>query len=103
MKISYDSKSDAFAFIFQEGRVSKDVEISPNVFAGYDRAGKLLEIQILEVSKAESPWMTLEAASKYLDISQRTLLRWIKSGKIKPTNVAREYRITPKELKKLAG
>ncbi len=103
MKISYDNKADAFCFILKKGRVSKDVEISDGVFAGFDRQGNLLEIQILDISKLENPWMTLEAAAKYLAVSQRTLLRWIQSGKIKPKKVGKEYRIKPEDLKKIAS
>lgn len=103
MKISYDKKADAFSLLLKDGRISRDVEIAKGIFAGFDRAGNLLEIQILEVSKMENPWMTLEAAAKYLDVSQRTLLRWIQSGKLKPKKVGKEYRIKPEELKKLAS
>jgi excisionase family DNA binding protein len=102
MKISYDKDIDALAIVMREGRISKDVEVSENVFAGFDRSGNLIELQILEVSKNEQPWFTLEAAAKYLDVSVRTLLRWIKSGKLKPTKVGREYRIKPEDLKKIA-
>lgn len=103
MKISYDKKADAFSIVLQEGRVSKDVEIAKNVFAGFDRDGTLLEIQLLEVSEMETPWFTLEAAAKYLNKSERTLLRWIRAGKIKPSKVGREYRLKPEDLKKLAS
>ncbi len=102
MKISFDKEADALAIIVKEGRISKDVEIAENVFAGFDRAGNLVEIQILYVSKSEHPWFTLDAAAKYLDVSERTLLRWIKSGKLKPAKVGREYRIKPEDLKKIA-
>jgi len=103
MKISYDKKADAMAIIVKDGRISRDMEITENVFAGFDRAGNLIEIQILNVSKNEHPWFTLDAAARYLDVSERTLLRWIKDGKLKPKKVGREYRIKPEELKKLAS
>lgn len=103
MKIAYDRRADAMAIVLNEGRISRDMEVAPNVYAGFDRTGNLIEIQILEVSAAEAPWFTLEAAAKYLDVSERTLLRWIKSGKIKPSKVGREYRIKPADLKKIAS
>ncbi len=102
MKISYDKQADALAILLSEGRISRDVEISKNVYAGFDRKGKLLELQLLDVSKYEVPWFTLEAAAQYLGISVRTLLRWIKIKKLKPSKVGREYRIKPEELKKIA-
>lgn len=76
------------------------MEVAENVFAGFDRSGHLIEIQILEVSKAEAPWFTPEAAAKYLGISERTPLRWIKSGKVRPSKVGREYRVKPANFKK---
>jgi excisionase family DNA binding protein len=103
MKITYDKKADAMAIVLNDSRISKDMEIAPNVFAGFDRSGKLVEVQFLDISHSEAPWFTLEAAAKYLDISERTLLRWIKSGKLQPSKVGREYRIKPNDLKKLAS
>ena len=103
MKMSYDKKSDVLSRELKEGRGSRDDQIAENVFAGFDREGNLLEIQILEISKANQPWMTLEMAAKYLGKSERTLLRWIKAGKIKPKKVGREYKVLHQDLKKLAS
>ncbi len=103
MRISYDKKADALAIIVRDARISRDMEIAEDVFAGFDRAGNLVEIQLLHVSKNERPWFTLDAAAKYLDVSERTLLRWIKGGKLKPSKVGREYRIKPEDLKKIAS
>jgi excisionase family DNA binding protein len=103
MKISYDRKADAFSLVLNDGRISKDVELAEGVFAGFDRRGNLIEIQILDVSKNNQPWFTLEAAARHLDVSERTLLRWIKSGKLSPLKVGRQYRIKPEDLKKIAS
>ena len=103
MKITFDKKADALAIVFKDGRVSKDDEISKNIFAGFDRAGELIEIQILDISKADQPWFTVEAAAKYVNKSERTVLRWIESGKLKPKKVGREYRISPESLEKLVS
>ena len=103
MKITFDKKADALAIVFKDGRVSKDEEISKNIFAGFDRAGELIEIQILDISKADKPWFTVEAAAKYINKSERTVLRWIESGKLKPKKVGREYRISPESLEKLVS
>ena len=103
MKIMYDKKADALAINFLDERISKDEQISENVFAGFSRSGALVEIQIIDISSADKPWFTLEAAAKYLDKSERTILRWIKLGKINPKKVGNEYRITPEELKKIAS
>jgi len=103
MKITFDKKADALAIVFRDGRVSKDDEVAENVFAGFDRAGELIEIQILDISKSDKPWFTVEAAAKYLNKSERTILRWIDSGKLKPKKIGREYRISPDDLEKLVS
>ncbi len=103
MKISYDKTANAMSIIFKNERISKDQEISPNVFVGLNRKGELVEIQILDAVDSEAPWFTLEAAAKYLGKSERTLLRWIKSGELKSKKIGKEYRILPDELEKLAS
>lgn len=103
MKIAFDKKADALAIVFKEDRISRDDEIATNVFAGFNRSGELVEIQILEISKAEQPWFTVEAAAKYLNKSERTILRWIEAGKLKPKKVGREYRVMPEDLEKLVS
>ena len=101
MKLVYDKKADALAIVFREGRVSQDKEIGPEVFAGYDREGNLVEIQMLDVSERERPWITLEAAAVYLKRSTRTLERWIKDGKMKAKKIGRQYQIDLKEIERL--
>lgn len=102
MKISFDKKADVFSLSLRTGRISRDLKVADGVFAGFDRAGQLIEIQVLDVSRLERPWLTLEAAAKVLGVSQRTLLRWIQSGKLRPKKIGKEYRIKPDEIKKLA-
>ncbi|GEM_PF-790126 len=101
MRITFDKKADAISLIFREGRISKDVPISENVFAGYDRTGNLIEVQILEASEMEQPWLSLEAAAKVIGKSSRTLLRWIEAGEINPPKVGRDYRFSPQLIESL--
>ncbi len=103
MKISYDKSSDALSIVFKKDRISKDIPLSKNVFAGLNRSGELVEIQILELSASEATWFTLEAAAKIIGKSERTLLRWIKSGQLKSKKHGKEYRIYPEELEKIAS
>lgn len=103
MRITFDKKADAISLVFREGRISKDVPISENVFAGYDRKGELIEVQILEASEMEQPWLSLEAAAKVIGKSSRTLLRWIEAGEIKPPKVGRDYRFSPQLVESLGA
>jgi excisionase family DNA binding protein len=101
MNFSYDKKADAIALILGLGRVTKDVEIAPNVFVGYDKHGNVVEIQILDVSKMKKPWFNLQAAAAILGVSDRTLQRRIEGGVIRPKKVGREYQLTASDLAKL--
>lgn len=103
MKINYDKEADALSIFFKKGRVSRDEEIAPNVFAGFSRKGDLIEIQILDISKEDNPWFTVESAAVYLGKSPRTILRWIQAGKISPKKVGKEYRISPEDLEDIAS
>jgi excisionase family DNA binding protein len=101
MKITYDHTADALCILFKKGKVSRDKEISPNVFAGFDRSGELIEIQILDAAESEKPWITVDAAAKIADKSRRTIMRWIQAGTLKTKKVGKEYRIDPDELQKV--
>jgi excisionase family DNA binding protein len=102
MRFSYDERGDTLLIQFTNEKISRDAEIGPNTFAAYDRSGTLVEIQILDVSDHERPWLTVEAASVYLQKSTRTIERWIKDGKLKAKKVGREYHLELKEIQKLA-
>ncbi len=102
MKISYDKEAEALVISFKKGRVSKDEQIGENVFAGYNRNNELIEIQLLDIGNENATWLTVEAAAKYFGKSERTILRWIKSGKIIPKKVGKEYRISPEDLEEIA-
>lgn len=103
MKISYDKSADALSIVFAKDRISRDEQLAPNVFAGFNRKHQLVEIQILDISKQDAPWFSLEAAARYLKKSERTLLRWIKSGQLKSKKVGKEYRVLPEDLERLAS
>jgi len=53
MIIMYDKKSDAMTIQFIDGKISKDVEIAQNVFAGYSLEGNLVEIQFMDISSMD--------------------------------------------------
>jgi excisionase family DNA binding protein len=101
MKVTYDKKADALSLVFGDARISRDAKLAENVFAGYDREGHLVEIQVLEASKRQDAWFTLEAVAVTIGKSKRTLLRWIDDKKINPRKVGREYRFTPAQMQLL--
>jgi excisionase family DNA binding protein len=101
MNFQYDKKADALALILSPEPVARDVEIAPNVFVGYAKDGRAVEIQILDISKTPKPWFNMQAAAALLGISDRTIQRRIESGSIKPKKVGREYQLSPADLEKL--
>lgn len=46
---------------------------------------------------------TLQEVAKILKVSERTLYRWIKDGKLKAHKVGRNWRVKEEDLKKLKG
>ena len=103
MKINYDKEADALTIIFSKDKIIKDELISENVFAGLSRENKLVEIQILDISENDRPWLTIKAASKLLGKSERTILRWIHSKKLNAKKVGKEYQIKPEDLESIAS
>ncbi len=51
MKITYDPKTDAVYIQFQEGEYSISKEIGDGVILDYTEEGKIMGIEILEVSQ----------------------------------------------------
>lgn len=102
IKIDFDKDAGALTFVLNKGKVTQDEEISENLFAGYNKAGKLVELQILEIEDNSDVWITVEAAAKILGRSERTILRWIHSGKIRSRKVGREYRIRIEDIEHTA-
>jgi|GEM_PF-286078 uncharacterized protein YuzE len=50
MKISYDPKADAMNIKFQNGKYDISKEISDGIIIDYTKSGKVLSIEILDVS-----------------------------------------------------
>ena len=102
MKIDFDRDADALTLILGKGTVTKDKKVAESVFAGINDNGELIELQILDISAQERVWITVDAAAKLLGKSDRTILRWIQSGKLKSKRVGREYRIALEDINDLA-
>ncbi len=51
MKITYDKKADAANIVFQEGKYHVSEEIGEGVIVDYTKNGKIISIEILDVSK----------------------------------------------------
>jgi uncharacterized protein YuzE len=51
MEITYDSKADALSIVFKKGKVSKTVEISPEVVLDVDKNDAPLYLEIIGASE----------------------------------------------------
>ncbi|EQD32520.1 hypothetical protein B2A_13517 [mine drainage metagenome] len=51
MKITYDKKADAANIIFQKGRYQISREVGEGIIVDYSKNGKIISIEILDVSK----------------------------------------------------
>ncbi len=68
MKITYDKKTDIADIKFQKGKYHVSEEVGEGVIVDYTRSGKIIGIEILDVSKrmphkAAREIMHLQAAS----------------------------------------
>ncbi len=51
MKISYDPQADAMSIKFQKGKYEISKEIGDGIIIDYTKSGKIISIEILNVSK----------------------------------------------------
>lgn len=51
MRITYDPKADAMNIKFQDGRYAVSKEVAEGIIVDYTKSGKVLGIEILDVSK----------------------------------------------------
>jgi len=50
MKISYDKKADALYIYINKGKLAKTIKVNSRLLVDVDRSGKLLGIEMLDVS-----------------------------------------------------
>ena len=62
MKVIYDSKTDTLTVIFTDTPVAESDEDKPGVILDYDKAGKIVGIEILNASKQIENPKSLEYA-----------------------------------------
>ena len=62
MRITYDKKADAANILFQKGKYNISEEIGEGVIVDYTKNGRIISIEILDVSK-RLPKKSLEKIS----------------------------------------
>ena len=51
MKVIYDRETDTLAIIFRKGPVAESDEARPGLVLDYDKAGRLVSIELLDASE----------------------------------------------------
>ena len=51
MKVIYDKETDTLSIILRDGKVADSDETSPGLILDYDRAGRLVSIELLDASE----------------------------------------------------
>ncbi len=64
MKFQYDPQVDALYILMASGKLAQTEQVRPDLMVDYDENGKILGIEMLDISKnADNPWeMVLEIA-----------------------------------------
>ena len=51
MKIIYDKETDTLSIVLRDGKVAQSDEPRPGMILDYDKAGRLVSIELLDASK----------------------------------------------------
>lgn len=104
MKIHHNSEIDYLSIDFTDEVESKSV-YQDGIIIRYDKKGNVIGIDIVDSLKlfSSSDLMTLQDACDFLGISESTMRRRIKDGKIKYTKEGKDYRFKKSEVIKLAA
>ena len=104
MKVYHDSDIDYLSIDFTE-EVEAKSEYKDGIIVRYDKKGNVIGLDITDSMKlfASSDLMTLQEACAFLGISESTMRRRIKDGKIKYTKEGKDYRFKKSEVIKLAA
>jgi YD repeat-containing protein len=62
MKIIYDKETDTLSIILRKGRVAESDEPRPGLILDYDKAGRLVSIELLDASEQVEGPQTVEFA-----------------------------------------
>jgi uncharacterized protein YuzE len=51
MKVIYDKETDTLSIILRQGKVAESDEVRPGLILDYDKAGRLISIELLDASE----------------------------------------------------
>lgn len=104
MKIHHDKEIDYLSIDFSE-KVEAESVYKDGIIVRYDKKGHVIGIDITDSMKlfASSDMMTLQEACAFLGISESTMRRRIRDGKVQFTKEGKDYRFKKSDIIKLAA
>ena len=104
MKVYHDASVDYLSIDFFDEVESKSV-YKDGIIVRYNKKGHVIGVDITDSIKlfASSDLMTLQETCSFLHISESTIRRYIKAGKIKYTKEGKDYRFKKSDIIKLAA
>ena len=104
MKVYHDSSVDYLSIDFTDEVEAKSV-YKDGIIVRYNKKGNVIGVDITDSLKlfASSDLMTLQEVCKFLNISESTMRRYIKSGKVKYSKEGKDYRFKKADILKLVA
>ena len=104
MKVYHDSEIDYLTIDFTDEVESKSV-YKDGIIIRYDKKGHVIGVDITDSMKlfASSDMMTLQEACAFLGISESTMRRKIRDGKIKYDKDGKNYRFKRADIINIAA
>ncbi len=104
MKIHHDSEIDYLSIDFSD-EIEARSEYKDGIIVRYNKKGHIIGLDITDSMKlfASSSLMTLQEACDFLNISESTMRRKIKSKKIIFTKEGKDYRFKKSDIIKLVA
>jgi excisionase family DNA binding protein len=104
MKVYHDSEIDYLSIDFTEEVEAKSV-YKDGIIIRYDKKGHVIGVDITDSMKlfASSDMMTLQEACAFLGISESTMRRKIKDGKVKFIKKGKDYRFKKADIINIAA
>jgi len=62
MKVIYDQETDTLSIIFRPGKVAQSEEPRPGLILDYDKAGRLVSMELLDASEQVQAPQSVELA-----------------------------------------
>jgi excisionase family DNA binding protein len=104
MKVYHDPNVDYLSIDFTDEVESRSV-YKDGMIVRYNKKGHVIGVDITDSMKlfASSDLMTLQEVCNFLKISESTMRRYIKAGKVKYTKEGKDYRFKKSDILKLAA